>query len=158
VGSTPTQIIRRRFVIGAGLSLFFSACKEKKMKMFLNISLFSYLDRPIFDVIMNGTDFGGALEHSFYGSNAVMIDQPIALGKQMVTWRLDGPEGAPGNGDTVIAKNVPLLQEIPKEIKSLGLHIYADNTVEIILSRGLRAEQQSERGRKIVQEWRNRNG
>lgn len=158
MASTLKQNIRRRLILGAGLSFLFSACEAKKMKMFLNISLFSYLDRPIFDVIMNGTDFGGALEHSFYGSNAVMVDQPIALGRQMVSWRLDGPEGAPGNGDTVIAKNIPLLQEIPKDIRSLGLHIYADDTVEIILSRGLRAEQQSERGRKIVQEWRSKNG
>ena len=35
------------------------------MRVFLNISLFSYLDRPIFDVKMNGTDFMAALDHGF---------------------------------------------------------------------------------------------
>ena len=127
------------------------------MKFLLNISLFSYLDRPIFDVMMNGTDFGGALEHSFYGSNAVMVEQPITLGRQIVTWRLDGKEGAPGNGDTVAAKNIPNLDEIRKDVKWVALHIYPDETVEVSLSKGTRAELQTERGMKIIEEWRNKN-
>jgi hypothetical protein len=143
----PNLTIRRKFLIWAPLATFLPKCDVKKMKVFLNISLFSDLDRPIFDVIMNGTDFGGALGNSFYGSNAVMMDQPITLGKQLVTWRLDGPEGTPGNGDTVVAKNVPVLQNISSDIKSLALHIYSDETVEIILSKRMRADAKTERGK-----------
>lgn len=124
------------------------------MKIRLNISLFSYVSRPIFDVTMNGTDFGGALEHSFYGSNAVMVEQPITLGPQLVTWRLDGPEGTPGNGDTVTAKNIPLLNDVADDIKWLALHIYNDGTVEISLSKRDAGDLETERGRKIVAEWR----
>lgn len=153
---TSIQAIRRKLIVGAGLSIFLPACEAKKMKVFLNISLFSYLDRPIFDVLMNGTDFMGALEHSFYGSNAVMVQQPITLGPQMVTWRLDGPEGTPRNGDTVTAKNMPVLDAIPRDIKWLALHIYSDDTVEISLSKGTEAELQTARGMKIIEEWRNK--
>ncbi len=128
------------------------------MQIFLNISLFSYLDRPIFDVNMSGTDFVAALAYSFYGSNAVMVEQPIVLGAQVVTWRLDGPEGTPGNGTTVRAKNTPLLTDVPKDVKWLALHIYSDHTVEIKLSKGTRAELETDRGKMIVAEWRAKHG
>lgn len=147
--------IRRKFVMGTALSIFLPGCEAKKMKVFLNISLFSYLDRPIFDVLMNGTDFGPALEHSFYGSNAVMVDQPIVLGAMKVTWRLDGPEGMPGNGSMVAAKNIPTISEISKDIKWLALHIYPDDTVEIKLD-NTRDGLQTDRGAKIMEDWRNK--
>lgn len=128
------------------------------MRVLLDISLFSYLDRPIFDVDMNGTDFMSALAHSFYGSNSIMVEQPITLGPQMVTWRLAGPEGMPGNGDAVRARNVPILDEIPNGVKWLALHIYDDNTVEIALSKRSRLELETERGKKIVEEWKKKHG
>lgn len=150
---------RRDFLYCAGMSLVsVSACGEKPMRIFLNISLFSYLDRPIFDVEMNGTDFVGALAHSYYGSNAVMVEQPIVLGAQVVTWRLDGPEGMPGNGTTVRAQNTPLLYEVPKDVKWLALHIYSDDTVEIKLSKGTMAELETDRGKRIVADWRAKHG
>jgi hypothetical protein len=121
------------------------------MRAYLNISLFSYMERPIFDVKMNGSNFGAALEHSFYGSNAVMVMQPISLGPQIVTWRLAGPKGAPRNGELVTAKNQPLLSDVPKDIKWLALHVYDDDTVEIKLSRGTSEELQTQRGRKIIE-------
>lgn len=128
------------------------------MRVFLDISLFSYLDRPIFDVDMSGTDFMSALPNSFYGSNSIMVEQPITLGPQIVTWRLAGPEGMLGNGDTIRAKNVPILNEIPNGVRWLALHIYRDNTVEIALSTKSRFELETERGRKIVEEWKRKHG
>ncbi|WP_027865198.1 hypothetical protein [Massilia alkalitolerans] len=128
------------------------------MRTYMNISLFSYLDRPIFDVDMNGTDFMSALEHSFYGSNAVMVEQMITLGPQIVTWRLDGPEGMPRNGETVRARNIPILNEIPSGVTWLALHIYDDETVEIKLSKGSKFELETERGRKIIDAWRAKHG
>jgi hypothetical protein len=150
--------LRRRALCGAGLSLVVSACEAKPMRVFLNISLFSYLDRPIFDVKMNGTDFMDAAEHSFYGSNAVMVMQPITLGLQTVTWKLDGPEGAPRNGELVTAKVRPMLSEVPRDVKWLALHIYDDETVEIKLSKGARDELKTERGQKIIEAWESRDG
>lgn len=123
------------------------------MKILLNISLFSYLDRPIFDVTMNGTDFMGSPAHGFYGANSVMVMQSIELGSQFVSWRLDGPKGMPGNGDTVSALNCPILDAVPRDVKWLGLHIYPDNTVEIKLSRGTSTELQTQRGIDIINKW-----
>ena len=148
---------RRKILFGLASYFFLPSSKAKPMSILLNISLFNYLDRPIFDVRMNGTDFGAALARSFYGANAVMVEQPIFLGSQLVTWRLDGPEGSAGNGNTVAAKNTPMLEKIPRDVKWLALHIYKDNTVEIAFSRGGRAELQTDRGRKIVEAWRLQN-
>jgi hypothetical protein len=98
----------------AGIFVFLtSACEAKPKRVKLNISLFSYLDRPVFDMKMNGTDFMSSLEHGFYGANDVMTMQSITLGRQIVTWTLSGPQGAPGNGVSVTAKNSPVLSDVP---------------------------------------------
>jgi len=156
--SVSNILVPRRKILFALASCFLlSSCKAKPMSIHLNISLFSYLDRPIFDVRMNGIDFGATMAHSFYGANAVMVEQPIILGPQLVTWRLDGPEGSVGNGNTIAAANTPILEKIPRDFKWLALHIYKDNTVEIAFSKGGRAELQTDRGRKIVEAWRLKN-
>lgn len=152
-----TCISRRAFLFGTVSSIFLSSCFAKPMRIFLNISLFNYLDRAIFDVRMNGTDFGAAMRHSFHGANAVMVEQPITLGPQVITWRLDGPAGTVGNGDTIAAKNIPVLENIPKDVKWLALHIYSDNTVEISLGKRSRSELATDRGRNIAEEWRIKN-
>jgi hypothetical protein len=103
--------------------------------------------------MMNQTNFMGAPAHGFYGSNSVMVMQPLVLGVQNVSWRLDGPEGTPRNGEMVAAKNSPVFEDVPKDIKWLALHIYPDNTVEIKLSEGSRDELQTERGKKIIETW-----
>ncbi len=102
---------------------------------------------------MNGTDFGGASEHGFYGSNAVMLGQSILLGCQNISWRLAGPEGMPRNGEVVTAKNVPIINEVPAHAKWLGLHIYDDETVEIAFSEGDSDELGTVRGKKIISDW-----
>jgi len=146
--------LRRRAIWQAGLAVFLiSACDRKPMRVHLDISLFSYLNRPIYEVSMNGTHFGGAMRNSFYGSNAVMLMQPIVLGPQLVSWRLDGPEGMPRNGELVMAKNTPLFTDVPGDATWLALHIYPDETVEIKLSTGTPGELETERGKSIVAEW-----
>jgi hypothetical protein len=146
-------LLRRRVIFGLSIFLLLPACEAKSMRIHLNISLFNYLDRPIFDVFMNGTDFIGASANGFYGANGVMAMQPINLGTQVVSWRLDGPEGMARNGETVTAKNSPVLENLPKDIKWLGLHIYPDDTVEIKLSKGSPDELQTERGKGIIAAW-----
>jgi hypothetical protein len=149
----------RRTVCTAGLGLLLlSACEAKPMTVYLNISLISYLDRPIFDVFMNGVDFGVAPPQGFYGSNAIMLGQPITLGSQKVTWRLGGPEGMPRNGETVTAKNTPDLTVIPPGVKWLALHVYDDDTVELAFSKGSPDELETARGKKIIEAWEKKNG
>jgi hypothetical protein len=156
--SKPSGHSRRTVCTGALGLIFLSACEAKPMTAYLNISIFSYLDRPIFDVYVNKTDFGEAPAQGFYGSNAVMINQPITLGPQKMTWRLDGPKGMPRNGETVTAKNTPELKEIPPGVKWIGLHIYADDTVEIAFSKGTPDELTTVRGQKIIEAWEKKHG
>jgi len=143
----------RRTVCTAALGLFFlSACEAKPMIIHLNISLFSYLDRPIFDVYMNRTDFGVAPAQGFYGSNSVMISQPLLLGSQKVTWRFAD------TGETVTAKNIPDLKAMPDVVKWLALHIYPDNTVELAFSKGDPDELSTKRGMEIIEDWEKKHG
>jgi hypothetical protein len=107
---------------------------------------------------MNETFFMSALDHAFYGSNAVMLRQSIRLGPQTVSWRLDGPEGMMGNGDLVMAKNRPVLDRVPEKFNWLALHIYPDDTVELKLSTGTADELQAERGLQIIEDWERKNG
>ena len=144
---------RRRSICCAGLSLFLiSPCEAKPRRATLNTSLYSYLDRPIFDVYVNGKDFGVAPAQGFYGSNGVMLGQSIILGAQKVTWRYAD------SGETAIAKNIPIFNEIPKYIKWLALHIYDDNTVEFTFSKGTPDELDSVRGLKIIEAWDKKHG
>jgi hypothetical protein len=149
----------RRTICCVGLGAFFiSACEAKPVKTRINISFFSYVNRPIFDVYMNGTDFGMAPAQGFYGSNSVMVAQVITLGPQKVTWRLDGPKGMARNGETVTAKNTPEIKEIPPGVKWLALHIYEDDTVEIAFSKGSPDELSTARGKKIIEAAERKNG
>ncbi|MGZ8884795.1 MAG: hypothetical protein ACXW0U_07795 [Halobacteriota archaeon] len=119
------------------------------MRFHLSVSLFNYLDRPIFDVMLNGIDLMGAPSRGFYGANSIMAMQPVTLWPQIVTWRLDGPAGTPRNGEVVLAKNIPFLDNFEKNVKWLGLHVFDDDTVEIALSRGSPGELQTSRGQQI---------
>lgn len=135
-----------------------SQCEAKPMTAVVDISLFSYLDRPIFDVLLNGKDIGGALARRFNGANGSMIGERITLGPQVITWRLDGPEGMPRNGETVRAKNTPVISELPKGVTWIAVHVYDDDTVDITFSKGAGSELSSERGTKIIEAWRAQHG
>jgi hypothetical protein len=82
-----------------------------------------------------------------------MAMQPIVLGIQMVSWRLDGPKGMARNGETVTARNRPVLENVPKDVKWLGLHIYPDDTVELKLSKGSPDELKTEKGKSLIDAW-----
>lgn len=107
--------LRRRQISACGLTLpFVAACKRQPEAVKLDVVPFSYLDRPIFDVRLNRIDIGvaGAWPDSGRGT---MTGVPVPLGGQKISWRLDGPKGTPRNGETVTAKNLPVLKEIPRE-------------------------------------------
>lgn len=143
----------RRTICCVGLGAFFiSACEAKPVKTRINISFFSYVNRPIFDVYMNGTDFGMAPAQGFYGSNSVMVAQVITLGPQKVTWRRGD------TGETITAKNTPEIKEIPPGVKWLALHVYDDDTVEIAFSKGSPDELSTARGKKIIEAAERKNG
>lgn len=126
--------LNRRQIATAGLGfLFLSACEAKSMSVNLDVVLFSYLDRPIFDVYLNRTDIGVAGPWPYSG-RGTMTGVEVPLGPQKISWRLDGPKGTPRNGETVMAKNLPELKDVPANSVFLGVHIYEDDTVELIPS------------------------
>jgi hypothetical protein len=98
---------------------------EKNDVIYFDVSANSYYGRPIFDIMLNGVEIG-------VGGGGLMTGVPVPLGPQKLTWRLDGPEGAPGNGETVTAGNQPTLMRPDAKLRYLGVHIYPDNTVELI--------------------------
>lgn len=128
------------------------------MRVYLNISVFNYIDRPIFDIMMNSTNFMAASSHGASGSIAVMIEQAVTLGPQVVTWKLDGPKGMKRNGETVTAKNRLTFDTVPRDAKWLGLHIYDDETVEVQFSKGTPGELQTARGRAMIESWDAKHG
>lgn len=148
--------LRRRQLSTAGLGLLFlSACEATPMTVNLDVVLFSYLDRPIFDVYLNRTDIGVAGPWPYSG-RGTMTGVQIPLGPQKISWRLGGPEGMVGNGQTVVGKNIPTLTEVPGRSAFLGVHIYADDTVELIPSEHF--PDVSARGQEFDARWRQRRG
>lgn len=125
------------------------------MTLNLDVVLFSYLDRPIFDVYLNRTDIGVAGPWPYSG-RGTMTGVSVPLGSQKISWRLDGPKGTPRNGETVTAKNIPELKDVPPNSKFLGVHVYDDDTVELIPSEHF--PDLSPRGQEFDSLWKQRNG
>jgi hypothetical protein len=122
----------------------------------MDVALHSYLDRPILDVYLNAQDIGLAAGQPHRGSGGLMTGVAVSLGPQRITWRLDGPEGMQGNGDTVVAKNTPELAEPSAEYRYLGVHIYPDNTVEVIPEKYW--PEKTAKGKAINLEWEKKHG
>lgn len=130
--------------------------RDGKEVVYFDVNLKSYLDRPIFDVYLNGVDIGVAGGPPHGGNGGLMTGVAVPLGPQKITWRLDGPEGMKGNGETVTAVNPPVLTLPDKNLTYLGVHIYPDNTVELIPEAFW--PQASARGDAINREWEKKHG
>jgi hypothetical protein len=136
--TSPRELMQRRLLLCFVflLTSAIAACQpthtssntmptEDKNVVYFDVSANSYYGRPIFDIMLNGVEIG-------VGGGGLMTGVAVPLGSQVITWRLGGPEGMTGNGDTVIAKNQPMLTRPDSKMRYLGVHIYPDNTVELI--------------------------
>jgi hypothetical protein len=140
---------RRRVFCKAGMFFFLlPACEAKSMTIHAEAVLFSYLDRPIFDVIVGTTDLGVSGVYPNTGGGT-MSGASFSSGVQAVHWTLGGPPGMVRNGEIVKAKNSPKLVPAPQGEQYLSLHIYPDDTVEFRYSRNY--PQCSPRGLKLVE-------
>ncbi|WP_370680029.1 hypothetical protein [Comamonas sp. GB3 AK4-5] len=119
--------------------------------IYFSVNLLSYLERPIFDVLLNGKFIGDSAGQLHRGNGGIITGIPVPLGPQTVTWRLDGPEGMPGNGDTTHSSNTPILNRPDKKFTYLGVHIYPDNTVELIPEKFW--PEKTPRGLEINRQW-----
>ena len=120
---------------------------ENKDVVYFDVSANSYYGRPIFDIMLNGVEVG-------VGGGGLMTGVAVPLGPQVITWRLDGPEGMPGNGDTVKAVNQPVLVRPDNKLAYLGVHIYPDNTVELVSSEFW--PERTDRGQAIIDQAQER--
>lgn len=147
--------LRRRKITVCCLGLLASACEANPPSVCLDVVLFSYMDRPIFEIYLNRIDIGVAGPWPYSG-RGTMTGVQIPLGEQKISWRLGGPAGAPKNGETVFAQNRPELRAVPAGAVFLGVHIYGDNTVELVTSDHF--PELSVRGQAFDDEWLHRNG
>jgi hypothetical protein len=129
-------------LVTSGWALGLSACTDestsngtamtKAQVVTFDVALFNYLDTLIFDVFANGRWVGDA--SAYGGGQGLITGVSFPLGPQLMTWRLGGPEGMPRNGETVTAKNQPVLTEQQARWRYLGIHVYPDETVEFLPS------------------------
>lgn len=160
---TVSKAGRALLPVGVGVLALLAACVQqsdtaqgknindsKNNVAYFGVLLFSYLDRPIFDVYLNGKDIGVA--GPFGGEGGLMTGVAVPLGPQVISLRLGGPEGMPRNGDTVKAKNQPMLALPDPKMKYLGVYIYPDNTAEIQPSQYW--PETTGRGDKLYHEWK----
>lgn len=122
-------------MLGA-MTLFFSlpACQAVPMTVTLDVVTFNYLNRPIYDVFVDGKGGDSSTAYPATGGSTI-TGVSLTLGPKVVTWKLDGKRGTPRNGETVTAKNPLQLTNVPKDAVYLAVHIYPDETVELIPSR-----------------------
>lgn len=128
--------------------------------VYFSVNLYSYLERPIFDVRLNGHDIGLAGGQPHRGRGGVIAGVPVRLGSQVVTWRLDGVDsnGKPfeNNGTTVQSTNTPTLERPDPRLTYLGVHIYPDKTVELLPEQFW--PEPTERGLEINRQWELQHG
>lgn len=124
---------RRRFLGAWGCLLILNACEEKPMKVVLDVVLFNYLDRPIFAVMIDGKGEHSSDAYPKTGGGTI-VGVEFTIGPKTVSWKLDGPPGAPRNGETVENKNILELTAVVPGARYLAVHIYPDETVELSTS------------------------
>lgn len=133
-----------------------AACGKNQNSMekgtVLDVVLYSFINRPIIDIHLNDTDIGVA---GPLGGTSVITEVRIPFGKQKLSWRLDGPQGTPGNGDHISIRNklVILPDQIPKGAFYMGVYLYPDYTAELAFSKFIPGN--SKRGEAIFNELKN---
>ena len=126
--SASADANRRAVWLSLGVWLLpISACESKPMYGTFEVVLFSYLDRPIFEVLVNGQEIGAAGPYPYSGRGS--MQGPIfQLGPTKVSWRYSD------TGETVHAKNTPMLEIVRSKDQFLAVHVYPDDTVELLTS------------------------
>lgn len=127
------SLLRR---VSGMLAIVFSlcACSSTRRVVSLDVVTFNYLNRPIHDVFIDGKSGDSSTAYPQTGGSTIS-GVKLRLGPKLVTWKLDGKRGTPRNGETVTARNALELSDVSKDAVFLAIHIYPDETVELITSR-----------------------
>ncbi|MDC8786089.1 hypothetical protein [Roseateles koreensis] len=145
---TPDQVGSNSVSLGTPMK------QGAQMKALMNLTVVSYHDREIFDVLINGkyAGLGSGMRSEPLSGYGTQIGVPMTFGPQTITWRLDGPEGMARNGETVVSKNTPIFESIPKGHNTLTVYVYPDDTTELVTSKD--TVEDSARGLAIIRERR----
>lgn len=121
--------------IAGMLAIVFSlgACSSARRSVSLDVVTFNYWNRPIYDVFIDGKSGDSSTAYPQTGGSTIS-GVKLRLGPKQVTWKLSGKRGTPRNGETVTARNALALSDVPKDAVFLAIHIYPDETVELITS------------------------
>lgn len=146
---------RHLFLFAVGGFLLLNACEAKDMRVVLDLVVFSYLDRPIFEVNVDGKgdEVSGVYPRT---GKSTTTGVEFNLGPKKVTWRLDGRKGTPRNGEVVQNKNPLELTQVLPGAQFLAVHIYPDDTVELVTS--VHFPHASARGDKEIAKMDDRHG
>lgn len=126
---------KRLHMLGiAALLLTLLGCKTRPRTVTLDIVTFNYLNRPIYDVFIDGKSGDSSTAYPATGGSTI-TGVKLKLGPKQVIWKLSGKRGTPRNGETVTARNALQLDDVPRDAAFLAVHIYPDETVELLTSR-----------------------
>lgn len=127
---------KRRRGLFSVLAVFMTlaGCMKPASALTLDVVTFNYLDRFIFDVFIDGKSGDSSTPYPETGGSTIS-GVKLREGPKQVTWTLGGKRGRPRNGEVVTAKNPLELRNVPKDAVFLAIHIYPDETVELITSR-----------------------
>jgi len=140
-------------VMGSCLMIPLLACGKGEQKMkketVLALVLYSYLNRPIHDIVFSGTHIGVA---NAYGGTGIITSVRIPFGRQVLSWTLGGPEGMARNGENVQIKNSMQIsrEQISAQTRYIGIHLYPDDTAELSFAEFI--PERTIRGAKIMAE------
>ncbi|MES1265114.1 MAG: hypothetical protein ABUU24_05605, partial [Variovorax sp.] len=103
-----------------------------KREAVLDVVVFNYIDRPIYDVHLNDRVVGhsASLSRTPLGKNSVVARVAIPFGLQSLTWR-DAISGRRFADRTPIRFDE---EHLAPNSRYLGLHIYPDGTGELSAS------------------------
>lgn len=116
----------RRLIVGLLSVLPLTACLERPMN--LDVAVYNYWPRAIYDVAVNGQYAGGAFM-AYEPGNAggkIVCCVKVKPGPISIEYSLGGPQGAPRLGERIHATAV--LQELPGDSKVLTVHVYPNAT------------------------------
>ncbi|NBI47594.1 DUF3304 domain-containing protein [Burkholderia sp. ISTR5] len=126
--------------------LLLAACSERSMN--LDVSIYNYWPRAIYDVALNSQYAGGAYMayHPGGAGGSVVCCIKVKPGPIRIEYSLGGSEGMPRLGERIHATAV--LTELPGNAKVLTVHVYPDGTAFAEASREYVDERPESKGKR----------
>ena len=156
-GATDIAIMRRKVISFAGLAFLQTLAGCGKGGIFatkeiaITVVLYSFLDRSIFKILLNGIDLGTTSAH---GTTSMVGGVTVPMGEQKLNWTLDGPKGKARNGEVVSLKNNVVISasDILSNADYMGIYLYPDESAEFIFAEYMPRRTGTVRAEKLIKE------